>query len=391
MNTQSIASSSKAPPGKALTVLTKDNSFRPAKVFRDAVDANAPRVSEYYPHAAPSRPQISSIAFDDSGDSCVTSGEDEAFIIWDARKGTKRKVFYSKKYGISHARFTHRAGNIIHASTKGDDHAIRYHSTHDNRYLSYFRGHSGRVRSLQMRPIDEAFVSAGDDGTVRLWDLRTETGTGLINDLGGSVIAAYDNTGEVIAVACADTQIIMLFNTSAIDSGPFFHGRLDDPVLATISQPPPKPVFTSISFSNNGHYILLGTSSDVHYVLDAYAETVLILRRLVGHRGFEYDRYGNKDVAPRRGAGGEEVGWTGDSKWVVSGSSDGSIVAWDLSPPPGQEKLLPTPDNTLRPTTTLRAADANGGPSRAVRANPRYAMLAVGGDNLVSAPSANIQ
>jgi hypothetical protein len=148
------------------------------------------------------------------------------------------------------------------------------------------------------------------------------------------VIAAYDNTGEVIAVACADTQIIMLFSTSAIDSvspaclagshlldppcaqaeyvqGPFFHGRLDDPVLATISQPPPKPVFTSIGFSNNGHYILLGTSSDVHYVLDAYSEeSVVIVRRLVGHRGFEYDRYGNKDVAPRRGAGGEEVGWT---------------------------------------------------------------------------------
>jgi WD40 repeat protein len=106
MNNQSIASSSKAPPGKNLTVLSKEvfaspctlprvalltrlqNSFRPGKVFRDAVDANAPRVSEYYPHAAPSRPQISSIAFDDSGDSCVTSGEDEAFIIWDARKGT---------------------------------------------------------------------------------------------------------------------------------------------------------------------------------------------------------------------------------------------------------------------------------------------------------------
>lgn len=44
------------------------------------------------------------------------------------------------------------------------------------------------------------------------------TKQGLINDLGGSVIAAYDNTGEVIAVACADTQIIMLFSTSAIDS-----------------------------------------------------------------------------------------------------------------------------------------------------------------------------
>jgi hypothetical protein len=56
----------------------------------------------------------------------------------------KVKTFHSKKYGISHARFAHRSQNIIHASTKGDDHALRYHSMHDNKYLSYFKGHTGR-------------------------------------------------------------------------------------------------------------------------------------------------------------------------------------------------------------------------------------------------------
>jgi COMPASS component SWD2 len=30
-----------------------------------------------------------------------------------------------------------------------------------------------RVRSLHMSPADDAFVSSGDDATVRLWDLRT--------------------------------------------------------------------------------------------------------------------------------------------------------------------------------------------------------------------------
>lgn len=54
----------------------------------------------------------------------------------------KIRTLYSKKYGIAHARFTHRRENIIHASTKGD-HAIRYHSMHDNKYLSYFQGHTG--------------------------------------------------------------------------------------------------------------------------------------------------------------------------------------------------------------------------------------------------------
>jgi hypothetical protein len=61
----------------------------------------------------------------------------------------KSKTFYSKKYGIGLIRFTHRSGNILHTSTKGD-HAVRYHSMHDNKYLSYFRGHENTlVRHLQ--------------------------------------------------------------------------------------------------------------------------------------------------------------------------------------------------------------------------------------------------
>lgn len=136
--------------------------------------------------------QINSICFDDTGETCVTAGDDESFVFWDARKGVKRRTFYSKKYGIDLARFTHKAQNILHASTKGGDHAVRYHSAHENKYISYFRGHTarsvcpraretnmrpkpdyGRVRSLQMCPINDSFISSGEDGTVRLWDLRS--------------------------------------------------------------------------------------------------------------------------------------------------------------------------------------------------------------------------
>jgi len=136
--------------------------LKPAKVFHDAVESSQPKTSDGQAGHHPARAQIISIAFDGPGERCLTADEGDAFILWDMNKAKsvqlrsfrrirakektfrKSRTFYSKKYGISHARFTHKPHNIIHASTKLDDHAIRYHSMHDNKYLSYFQGHTGR-------------------------------------------------------------------------------------------------------------------------------------------------------------------------------------------------------------------------------------------------------
>lgn len=77
-----------------------------------------------------------------------------------------QKQYYSKKYGVHLARFTHKSTDIIHASTKEDGEfayfatfcsittltkddtgrvdVIRYLSLHDNIYLRYFKGHKKR-------------------------------------------------------------------------------------------------------------------------------------------------------------------------------------------------------------------------------------------------------
>ena len=143
---------------------------------------------------------------------------------------------------------------------------------------------------------------------------------------------------------------------------------------------------------------MLGTSSDFHYVLDAW-DQLRIVRRLTGHQGLERDINGERGVEPRRGKSGEEVCWTGDSNWVLSGSSDGSICMWDLSPMNGKDKLRPEDiindqqgdvtmgigapiyPPTLEPSVRL---NGKGQPTRAVRFNPRLCMLASGGEDLVS-------
>jgi WD40 repeat protein len=89
---------------------------------------------------------------------------------------------------------------------------------------------------------------------------------------------------------------------------------------------------------------------------------------------------------------GEEVSWSGDSKFVISGSGDGQICVWDLSPIDGLEKLqgpniVPGVNPrciTLDPIVKLQSGGVEGVPSRCVRFNPRLGMLASGGEELVS-------
>jgi hypothetical protein len=49
---------------------------------------------------------------------------------------------------------------------QGSDYALRYHDLHANRFVRYFRGHTGRVTTLAMSPKSDTFLSAAEDKTV---------------------------------------------------------------------------------------------------------------------------------------------------------------------------------------------------------------------------------
>lgn len=228
-----------------------------------------------------------------------------------------------------------------------------------------------------MCPINDTFVSAGEDGTVRLWDLRTPNTVGLLHSEGGTTLAAIDSSGEVMAVVCSTSRVIALYSVKEMDKGSFHTADLQDPWLETISQPPPELVFTSVSFNNNGSLILLGTSSDVHFVLDGF--DCRVVRRLVGHRGFEYDRQtGTKDVQPRRGTSGEEVGWTADSRWVISGSSTARSVCGTWPSRRGwRSTRRPTCGRRPGPMSCFRRVRRRLGVSRRTRGTPCWLSVAM--------------
>lgn len=295
------------------------------------------------------------------------------------------KTLYSKKYGVDLPRFTHKSTAIVYASTKEDD-TIRYHSLHDNKYLQYFKGHKGRVVSLEVSPVDDGFMSGSLDRTVRLWDLRTPACRGLLALPAPGPIVAYDTGGMVFAVGVNTYQRIMLYDSSAFDKRPFLTIILDDPSLAAITFPP-RPIFmTSLSFSTNGAYILVGCSGNAHYIVDSFEGT--ILAKLEGHVGLE--RRGMNappSIDPVKGISGEEVCWTPDSKYVLSGSLDGNIMVWDVQ----NLKQMPPEPKAIRVIRPISKLEGHKGPARCVRFNPRYGMLASAGHELVrSHPCINL-
>jgi COMPASS component SWD2 len=186
----------------------------------------------------------------------------------------------------------------------------------------------------------------------------------------------------VFAVGVNHYSRILLYDQANYDKDPFLTITLEDPTLALVSYPPRQIYMTSLSFSSNGKYILVGCSGDAHYVLDAFEGH--LLAKLEGHVGMERRRIdAPQNFDPSKGNSGEEVSWSPDSKFVISGSLNGKIVIWDAQNLPVRSGVVDLKAHPVRlqPLTSL---DGHPGPSRCVRFNPRLAMIVSAGAELVS-------
>ncbi|KAK0545046.1 hypothetical protein OC846_005213, partial [Tilletia horrida] len=400
-NNNSTASPSQPLPSSLELTARRLSVFKPAKVFPDAVKRGK---------------EITSLAFDAKGDYLLTSGEDDVFNLYSCKKGKLAKNFYSKKYGIDLAKFTHKPDSILHASTRGDN-TIRFHSLTENKYISYFRGHEQRVTALQMSPVDDTFMSAAADESVRLWDLKSSKNFGKLR-IQGHAVVAYDSSGQVIAVALNERMAVVLYDIKHFDKGPFLTIRIDDSAaLSQISYPPRYPTITYLEFApGEGKTLLVGTASGVHYVMDAFKGH--LLRRLVGQRiGLEPEGLAAVDApagaekeaaeeeeeeeaqvenagggggggggggaeeeanaaagksvprsmfVPSAGISGSECCFSPDGKFILSGSATGQVFIWEL---PSEWRDVDHGRN-LEPVAIL---NGHQGPSRCVAFNPRTA------------------
>ena len=162
--------------------------------------------------------RINSLHYSTDGLSLITASDDDQIVIFDCEKGVQKRLVNSQKYGVDLVRFTHAKNAAIHASTKEND-DIRYLSLHDNKFLRYFKGHTKKVISLEMSPGDDTFLSGSLDNTVRLWDLRSPTCSGIMH-VQGKPVCAFDPEGLIFSVG-VQSEKVKLYDLRSLEKGPF--------------------------------------------------------------------------------------------------------------------------------------------------------------------------
>ncbi|KAI1715386.1 WD domain, g-beta repeat domain-containing protein [Ditylenchus destructor] len=276
--------------------------------------------------------KINHMDYTSDGQTLITSSNDDSITVYDCNTGTKSRSVNSKKYGVDLIHFAHTGKDAIHSSTKVDN-TIRYLSLHDNKYLRYFLGHTKKVVTLCMSPLDDMFLSGSLDKTIRLWDLKQPNCQGLMQ-LPSRPIAAFDPEGLIFA-AGVGSEVVKLYDLRTYDKGPFATFKL---VAESNVE------WTGMKFSPDGKAILIMTNGPFMRLIDAF--TGQITHTLTGHAN-------DKNISLN-------ATFSPDSKYIFCGSTDDQIYVWSKE--------------SGRIIARLKAEHA--GPVENLTFNPKFFMLA---------------
>ena len=113
---------------------------------------------------------ITSINFNNSGSSYITTGADYIVKVFDAAKDVETNIFSGFESAVSEACFDHTEQFVFAGSL---DKTAKLYSLQDNRTVNTFNGHSSYINCVKSLNTRKRGITGSSDLTIREWDYNT--------------------------------------------------------------------------------------------------------------------------------------------------------------------------------------------------------------------------
>ena len=219
----------------------------------------------------------------------VTGGKDGRIKVWKLKTGTcLRKFNTAHTAAVSSVSFSRDGSQILSASF---DFTVHIHGLKSGKLLKEFRGHTSYVNDAMYCIESQRVISAGSDGNIIIWDLRTAECTKLfqppgLEKGGSSIIRVFANPKDLNQmIVCTRRHGIYLMNYQglAVRTFSFQKNKSDVPVLdGKREMTTESPTLISCTMSPRGDILYSIDSEGKLYAFDT--SKGVIMSSLVCHK-----------------------------------------------------------------------------------------------------------
>jgi WD40 repeat protein len=245
---------------------------------------------------------VRSVALSPDGNTALSGSDGHSICIWDISFGPDQQVHQSNEdlTGDITSLALSSSGDRI-ASSSTNEYGIQIRDLSTGEKTLALIGHSDQVNSLDFSMDGQYLLSGSEDGTIRVWDAKTNyTGQTLIHDspVRTAIFAPFGN--RIVSIGTEDDDVCWW----QLESRSGFNARL---LLQKHSD-----WVRSAAFSPGGRWIASGAADNTVCMWDPLSShtPALVLR---GHEDWV-----------------ECVAFSPDGRFLASGSDDCTVRVWDL-------------------------------------------------------------
>ncbi|CAI2716970.1 caspase family protein [Nitrospina watsonii] len=243
---------------------------------------------------------VTSVAFSPDGRYALSGSVDYTLKLWEVETGKEVRTFRGHKHGVTSVAFSPDGRYALSGSW---DETLKLWEVATGKEVRTFTGHTSAVLPAAFSPDGQYALSGSQDNTLKLWEVATGKEIRTFTGHEGFVVSVAFSPDGRYALSGSHDKTLKLWEVATGKEIRTFTGHTKHTKSVN-----------SVAFSPDGRYALSSGGGDKTLKLWE-VETGREIRTIRGHkRGVIY------------------VAFSPDGRYALSGSTDGTLKLWDLSP-----------------------------------------------------------